>query len=428
MRERLHRLGVEGETCFIEAAAPPLEALEGAREVGEGDQRYLRIERPLDDDAQQGAADWLRLWTDEHGRALCPRSRVHGVEASRALFIDTETTGLGGASTLVFLVGGVYWRGDRLWLTQFFLLGPGGERAMMIELLAFLRGFDFLVSYNGRAFDVRALCDRFIMCGLAEGPAVVEGLPHLDLLHPSRRVWRNALSDCRLVTIEREILRRARGEDVDGEAIPMIYYTWLRSGKTRDVHAVIRHNEWDTVTLAVLGATLLALLADPSRHPGRHDDAHDGVRQRRRAEQMVGLGTLHLARGNADLAEEAMRHGLEEASPVSRYLARKRLAALHKQRGEPERALPLWLAMLDENVLGEAHPYTEIAKHFEHGRRDLRAALEMVERGLVELSPGRQATSTEGADLQKRRQRLLAALSRSERGGRATSRRAPPSC
>lgn len=427
MRERLRRLGVTGEDLFIDPSASPLETLAGARVVGEGDGRYLRIDRPLDDAVHDEAADWLRLWDERHAHALSPEPRVRAADARCALFIDTETTGLGGASTLVFLVGGVYWRDGRPWLTQFFLFGPGGEPAMMADLLDFLRGFELLVSFNGRAFDVRALCDRFIMCGLAEGPPYVDGLPHLDLLHPSRRIWRNALSDCRLVTIEREVLRRARGDDVNGEDIPMIYYRYLRTSATREVHAVIRHNEWDTVTLAVLGAALLRMLSDPGRH-ACHDESDDGPRRTRRAEQLVGLGSLHVARGNADQAEEALRHGLENASPVTRYIARKRLAALHKKRGEVERALPLWHAMIDENVLAEAHPYSEIAKHLEHGRRDCRAALEMVERALTALTAGRRTTHPDEADLHKRKQRLLEALSRAERPAGATSRRKPPSC
>lgn len=427
VRERLRRLGVEGGEPFIDDTAPPLETLAGARVVGEGDERYLRIDRPLEPDLRDEALDWLRLWDERNVHALSPEPRVWTADAGRALFIDTETTGLGGASTLVFLVAGVYWREGNPWLTQFFLFGPGGEPAMMADLLDFLRGFELLVSFNGRAFDVRALCDRFVMCGLLDGPRLVDEMPHLDLLHPSRRIWRNVLSDCRLVTIEREILRRARGEDVNGEDIPMIYYRYLRTSLTRGVHAVIRHNEWDTVTLAVLGAVLLRMLADPGRHEG-NDGYDDASRRTRRAEQTVGLGSLHVARGNADLAEETLRHGLGNATPASRYLARKRLAALHKKQGDVARALPLWRAMIDENVLVEAHPYTEIAKHFEHGLRDGRAALEMVERALAELSVGRRTPHPDEADLQKRKQRLVAALSRRERPGRATSRREPPSC
>ncbi len=37
-------------------------------------------------------------------------------------------------------------------------------------------------------------------------------LPHLDLLRPARRVWTSYLADCRLATLEREVVgRRARG-------------------------------------------------------------------------------------------------------------------------------------------------------------------------------------------------------------------------
>lgn len=434
VRERLRRLGVDGEAAFVDRDAPPVEDIAGAYQVGEGDARYLRIEQPIEAASEAFAEDWVRLWSERHVRALTSQTSLRCGDPTRALFIDTETTGLGGASTLVFLVGCVHWSEKGPKLTQFFLPGPGGERRMLDDLLDFLQRFDFLVTFNGRAFDVRALCDRFVLSGLHDGVAHLESMPHLDLLPPSRRVWRNALRDCRLVTIEREILRRSRGDDVSGEDIPMIYYRYLRTGRSPEIHDVIRHNAWDTVSLAVLGATLLRLLDDPVRGVAGRQAAEtvDPEGQRRQAEQMVGLGALHMAHGQAEQAEEAIGHGLTHASPASRYVARKRLAALYKKHGELERALPIWHDMLDENVLAETHPYIEIAKVLEHRRRDPRAALEMVDRALREVCVDRPSRATERVLLERRRQRLMQALSKTS-GSQAevaasTSRRVPPSC
>jgi uncharacterized protein YprB with RNaseH-like and TPR domain len=391
--------------------SPPLESIEGATVVGERD--YLRIDRPLDDEVRDAALPWLHLWAPRHVHVLTPDGRLAAVDPRRALFIDTETTGLGGASSLVFLIGAVRWLDGRLHLRQYFLFGPPGERAMMADFLDFVSEFDFLVSYNGRAFDVRALCDRLILSGLHHGPPMLEGVPHVDLLHPARRIWRHALRDCRLVTIEEEVLRRPRGDDIDGMQIPMIYYNYLRHGRLREVHKVIRHNEWDTVSLALLGAAMMRMLTDPRTSLEAPAEGADARRVRRLGEQLVGLGSLHMARGDAERAEEALAHGLESASPTSRYMARKRLAALHKKRGEVERALPLWTAMLEENVLGEAHAYTELAKYLEHRRRDYPGALAVVERALTDLFEGRRRPIGEEWDgLQQRKQRLEQALRR----------------
>lgn len=393
----------------------PLTSLDGARVVGEGDVRYLRIDRALDETVRDAALHWLHKWDHGHAQLLSRDDRLRAVDPARALFIDTETTGLGGASSLVFLIGCVHWKDGRLHLTQFFLFGPPAERRMMADLLTFFDGFEFLVSYNGRAFDVRALCDRFTLNGLSEGPPTLEAFPHMDLLHPARRIWRHALEDCRLATIERTVLGRPRINDVDGARIPMIYYNYLRSGRTRDVHRVIRHNECDTVSLALLGASMMWMLSNGSSLSGdgcslsetphgRIPPPHAGS-SRYLAEQHIGLSRLHTAHGDPDRAEEAMLAGLDGASPVSRYMARKRLAALHKKRGDPERALPLWRAMVDENVLGETHPYTELAKYHEHRSGDYQTALTFVLRAMRELFE-RRSPDQEWDQLLQRRRRL----------------------
>lgn len=397
--------------------SPPLEAIEGATVIGEGDNRYLRIDRPLDDEVRDGALHWLHLWDARHVHALAVDGRLRTVDPRRALFIDTETTGLGGASSLVFLIGCVHWLDGRLHLTQFFLFGPGGERRLLDDLLSFIGDYDFLVSYNGRAFDVRALCDRFVMSGLQHGPQQLELFPHLDLLPPARRIWRHALKDCRLVTIEQEVLRRARGDDIDGMQIPMIYYNYLRYGRLKEIHKVIRHNEWDTVSLALLGSAMMRMLTDPSTSVAIEPPTHgpDARRERRHGEQMVGLGSLHIARGDVARAVEALEHGLENASPTSRYVARKRLAALHKKQGDYERALPLWHAMIDDNALVETHAYTEIAKYLEHRARDAAAALQVVARAETEIYARRgRGADAEWDALQQRRTRLEQTLARRE--------------
>ena len=48
------------------------------------------------------------------------------------MFFDIETTGLsGGAGTIAFLAGCGWFEDEGFRVRQFFLAGPGGERAML---------------------------------------------------------------------------------------------------------------------------------------------------------------------------------------------------------------------------------------------------------------------------------------------------------
>ena len=373
VRERLQRMGVRtwAPSRVPEedpGARAPLESLRGARIVTCDSGSYLRIDRCLDTEVGAAFAAWAAAAV-EHGTALGRSLPAQGIDYRRALFLDTETTGLGGAGCLVFLIGGIHLQGDEAWLTQFFMREPCEERAVMEAFLDFIEAFPLLVSYNGRAFDARALADRCVMAGLPESVSRLDDMPHLDMLFPVRRIFATTLGDCRLVTLEREVLQRLRGPDIPSQEIPAVYYEFARSGRTSGVRQVIEHNAHDLITLVMLAARVLGMVEGSAGHACG-------------TEPMVGLGRLLVDSGRTERGEEALRAALRSNVPETRYMARKHLATLLKKRGAHEEAATIWQVMVDENTLKELHSHTELAKYHEHCRRDCRAALQVVEGAL----------------------------------------------
>lgn len=164
----------------------------------------------------------------------------------RMLFLDIETCGLTAAP--VFLVGLCH-AGDRnLVLRQLFARDYGEERALVAAVAEIARGFDFLVTFNGRTFDIPFLRDRAVYHRVRFDFE----LPHLDLLHVARRRWRGWYADCRLQTLEWQILRRRRAGDVDGEAIPGLYHDFVKRGQPHRLLPVFHHNLLDLVAMAEL--------------------------------------------------------------------------------------------------------------------------------------------------------------------------------
>jgi len=209
------------------------------------------IERP------QGA--WGRLGTvaaipgDRRAGAV-ELSDLGGVGLGRALFLDLETCGLG--SSPVFLAGTMHWNGSDFVLRQYFARHYGEEAALLAALAEQTRGFEFLVTFNGKTFDVPFLTGRSLVHG------VPLALPprHLDLLHPARRRWRLSLPDCRLQTLELYVCRRRRSGDVPGEEVPGLYHDFVRHGDPWRLVPVFHHNLLDVITMAEI---LLALCAPP---------------------------------------------------------------------------------------------------------------------------------------------------------------------
>jgi uncharacterized protein YprB with RNaseH-like and TPR domain len=108
---------------------------------------------------------------------------------SRAIFIDTETTGLaGGTGTLAFLIGVGYFEGNDFRITQYFISDYDEESAALYSLSGLLENFDSMVSFNGKSFDIPLLSTRY-MLNRIENP--LEKTFHLDLLACARRLQRN---------------------------------------------------------------------------------------------------------------------------------------------------------------------------------------------------------------------------------------------
>ena len=118
--------------------------------------------------------------------ALDPR--LAGVDFRRVLYLDTETTGLaGGTGTVPFLVGLAWFEERSLRVHQLFLRRLGEEAPMLRVLAERMAESSCLVTFNGKSFDWPLLRTRFV---LNRVPVPAE-LPHLDLLHCARRVFKH---------------------------------------------------------------------------------------------------------------------------------------------------------------------------------------------------------------------------------------------
>lgn len=342
-------------------------------------------------------------------------------DPGRTVFLDTETTGLaGGSGTYAFLVGIGRFAGDAFVLRQFFLRGPWEERAMLAAASLLLEGAAAVVSYNGKSFDVPLLQSRLAYHGL---PDPLQRTPHVDLLHISRRLWRERLTACTLGDVERGALAMARsGADVPGHLIPELYFSFLRSGEAAPLRGVMHHNELDICSLAALLVHVDNVLE------GRFDPAamaaEDVVSLARTwesfglAEEALALLDALLRRpgGLADGSVELACDACLMAGRLAKRLTRFAAAARFWERAV-ERAV-------ERTSAGDRRmeAMIELAKLSEHQDRDPEAALAWVERASKAADVALDAWQRERlvSDLAYRRERLLRKLSASQARSRAS--------
>lgn len=186
------------------------------------------------------------------------------------LFFDTETTGLaGGTGTRAFMIGAADWhrdaaRGEGLRVRQLLMSTMGAESAMLDAFSAWLAPTTVLSSYNGRCYDAPLLKTRY---RLARRGDPLSALDHVDLLFPTRRRYRGTWENCRLATIERQLLRIQREDDLPGSEAPGAWLDYLRGGSARNLRRVGEHNHQDVVTLAQLFLRLVQAEADERLAP-----------------------------------------------------------------------------------------------------------------------------------------------------------------
>jgi uncharacterized protein len=177
--------------------------------------------------------------------------REEGATASeRFVCFDTETTGLaGGVGTKAFMIGTAQWQAGSLVTRQLYLTAMRGEAAMLSAFAAALPRDAILVSYNGRSYDVPLLKGRYRIHRQAHP---FDALSHVDLLHPTRRAYRGIWENCRLATIERNVLGVVRDDDLPGSEAPGAWLAYLRGTESKSLGRVLDHNRIDMRSLASL--------------------------------------------------------------------------------------------------------------------------------------------------------------------------------
>ena len=179
-----------------------------------------------------------------------PWGELGHVARERLVCFDTETTGLaGGVGTRAFMIGVLQWQGTSLLVRQLYLTTMAGETSMLRIFASWLAEDSVFISYNGRSYDAPLLKGRYRLNRLP-CPFVDRG--HVDLLYPTRRAWRGVWENCRLATIERNLLGIVRDDDLPGSEAPAAWLAFLRGVSATNLGRVIAHNDQDVVTLAAL--------------------------------------------------------------------------------------------------------------------------------------------------------------------------------
>jgi hypothetical protein len=340
-------------------------------------QRYLVVDRMYVPGYRHGSMALADGLPPSDG--MWPRLSLlaNGSCGSRLLFIDLETTGIaGGAGTYAFLVGCGWFAGGTFRIRQFFLSSFTAERALLEAVGELGADAGTVVTYNGKSFDVPLIETRFALHRLT---SPFGEMPHIDMLHPARRMWRHvqkdvpyndqqqdAPSSCRLSTLEQQLCGYVRDGDVAGFEIPARYFRYVHAGDPRPLAAVLEHNRLDLLSLALVTARAAQLL-------------EDGPTAARSAREALGMGRLYERGGMMAEAKSSFARAIEfgDADEDLRAEALRAYAMVARRLRQYDDAADAWRRVLGLTECPrpiEREASEALAVHHEHRRRDFVSA------------------------------------------------------
>jgi tetratricopeptide (TPR) repeat protein len=242
---------------------------------------------------------------------------------------------------------------------------------MLALLRTDLEQAEGFVTFNGRAFDLPLIETRYVIA-LRERLRL-RSMPHLDLLHMARRLWRRSLPDTRLSTVERQILGVERSQqDVPGAWIPSMYQEYLRSGDASEMARVIYHNTVDILSLVGLASDILE----------RHQDARTASLTDAEA---LAIARWHASSGRSTSAETAFQKAVSSPDLELKLEALRRYGAELKRQDRKAEALPSWQRW-HQLAPEDPRPCIELAMFFEWQAKDLEQARFWAQEALACLS------------------------------------------
>ncbi len=319
-------------------------------------------------------------------------------DPERTLFIDTETTGLsGGAGTVAFLIGVGRVSDDRFVVKQYLMPDYSCETEMLLALKQDFDSCDTVIHFNGKRFDMPLIRDRLVLKRIDD---YTDSVNQLDLLYPSRTVWKLRLGTCRLGYIETKILGLPERDDIPGGEIPQRYFESIKTQDVTLLNDVIEHNRQDIYTLALLLVKLNECYSSPEKldeqldlfSMGRHMEKHGEIRA---AEKLYLKASLpRPIKSVSDIRNEKYRGE-----------ANLKLYILARRRGEYDACELILKNMIKRRQLGTV-PVFELCKLYEH-------RLKRFEDALIQCNKLLETADTdEIEELTKRRARIKAKIDR----------------
>lgn len=170
------------------------------------------------------------------------------------IFFDIETTGLHPKSSMLYLIGLLYFDGKVLRKIQIFNEDGETEKEVIECFLSYLKENTTLIHYNGTTFDLPYIKTRCEFLGIAK--EILDSISQCDcytFLRPLKKVFH--LDNGKQQTLER-LIGFTRSDQLSGKQLIEQYFLYLKLKKESYLDQLLLHNSNDLEGLAHLSFLL----------------------------------------------------------------------------------------------------------------------------------------------------------------------------
>ncbi len=283
------------------------------------------------------------------------------------LFLDLETTSLSiGTGNYPFMIGLGCVKDESFVIDQFFMHNFGVEGTILKYVLSYFRQAGGIVTYNGKTFDMPLIKNRYRINRVQQFPLDITAV---DLLYSCRRIFKSLYENCTLKTMEERVLGVIRRDDIPGWLIPEVFFSYQRYGETERIPVVIEHNRMDIESMLMLFFVLNRIYTAIEKRD--YESFHSGA--------LINIAN-YLYKIDMDSFLDLISY-LGNDIFKDRSLFKKYSTALKRTKRFDE-ALSLWES--EKSIFS----LEELAKHYEHRKREFERSLAYCDSAVTLLKRG----------------------------------------
>ncbi len=161
---------------------------------------------------------------------------------TKVLFFDIETTGFSGQSSLLYLIGCIFFQNGIWRIRQWFLDTIQSEKEMLLSFFDFITPYSWVIHFNGDTFDIPFIEKRFLHYHLENNFSSFQSLDLYKKIKPCKKPL--GLTGMKQKDLE-EFLGIHRKDPFTGGELIEIYYQYLETQNKKLLGCLLLHNADD---------------------------------------------------------------------------------------------------------------------------------------------------------------------------------------